>query len=66
VDLSPAKVEALEAGRSLILEERVAGLIADCRKSNLLHVSDDVASAVLETDISFLCVGTPQLAQWQA
>lgn len=61
VDLNPVKVEALEEGRSPIIEARVAELIAECHKSCLLHATADAASAVFETDISFLCVGTPSL-----
>jgi len=61
VDLNPAKVEALQQGRSPIVEARVAELIVECHNSGLLHGTSDVASAVLGTDISFLCVGTPSL-----
>jgi GDP-mannose 6-dehydrogenase len=61
VDLNPGKVEALNAGRSPILEARVAELIAESCKSSFLRGTTDAASAVLETDISFLCVGTPSL-----
>ena len=61
VDLNPDKVEALEGGRSPIVEARIAELILECHESGLLHGTSDVASAVRETDISFLCVGTPSL-----
>ena len=61
VDLSPAKVEALESGRTPIVEPQVADVIADCHKSRHLHATMDAASAVLKTEISFLCVGTPSL-----
>src|SRR6266571_3217851 len=61
VDLSPIKVEALEAGRSPIVEPRVPELIAECNRACRLHATSDAASAVLKTEISFLCVGTPSL-----
>jgi GDP-mannose 6-dehydrogenase len=61
VDLSPAKVEALANGRSPIVEPRVADLIAECQKACRLHATKDAEQAVLETEISFLCVGTPSM-----
>jgi len=61
VDLSPAKVEALQSGRSPVVEPRVSKLVAECTKACRLHATSDPASAVLKTDISFLCVGTPSL-----
>jgi GDP-mannose 6-dehydrogenase len=61
VDLSPAKVQALESGRSPIVEPGVGELIAESRKSCRLHATSDSNAAVLSTDISFLCVGTPGL-----
>jgi GDP-mannose 6-dehydrogenase len=61
VDLSPSKVEALQAGRSPVVEPRVSELVAACSKACRLHATSDAASAVRKTDISFLCVGTPSL-----
>jgi len=61
VDLSETKVGALESGRTPIVEPRVAELIADCHKACRLHATTDTVSAVLKTDISFLCVGTPSM-----
>src|SRR5246500_5713917 len=61
VDLSAAKVEALGSGRSPIVEPAVSDLIADCQKACRLHATSDSQQAVLETEISFLCVGTPSM-----
>ncbi len=61
VDVSAAKVEALESGRSPIVEERMAELVADGRNSCRLHATLDPAAAVRESEISFICVGTPSL-----
>jgi len=61
VDLSPTKVEAIESGRSPIVEPRVGTLIADAHAARRLHASADAESAVQDTEISFLCVGTPSL-----
>jgi GDP-mannose 6-dehydrogenase len=61
VDLSPAKVEQLAAGRSPIVEPRVNELIEQGHNAQLLRATTDSVTAVMETDISFLCVGTPSL-----
>ncbi len=61
VDLSAAKVEALSGGRSPIVEPGVADLIAESQKAGRLHATSTSEKAVLDTDISFLCVGTPSL-----
>src|SRR5512142_1939819 len=61
VDLSPAKVEAMEAGRSPIVEPGVNEMIAEAHQSCHLHATSDARAAVMETEISFLCVGTPSL-----
>jgi len=61
VDLSSTKVEAMEAGRSPIVEPRVGTLISEAHAANRLHATSDSASAVRNSEISFLCVGTPSL-----
>jgi GDP-mannose 6-dehydrogenase len=61
VDLSAAKVKALDSGRSPIVEPGVSDLIADSQKACRLHATSDSEKAVLETEISFLCVGTPSM-----
>jgi GDP-mannose 6-dehydrogenase len=61
VDLSPSKVEQLAAGRSPIVEPRVNELIEQGHNAQLLRATTDSVTAVMETDISFLCVGTPSL-----
>jgi GDP-mannose 6-dehydrogenase len=61
VDLSPTKVEAMAAGRSPIVEPRVGTLIADAHKAQRLGATSDSEAAVMNSEISFLCVGTPSL-----
>jgi GDP-mannose 6-dehydrogenase len=61
VDLNLAKVEAMEAGRSPIVEPGVGNLITESHTANRLHATSDSAYAVLNSEISFLCVGTPSL-----
>lgn len=61
VDLNATKVEAINAGRSPIVEPKLSDLVASSHSACRLHASSDLRTAVLETDISFLCVGTPSL-----
>ena len=59
VDVSKAKVDQINAGRSTIVEEGIAELVAKVVASGLLSATTDVAVAVAGTDISLVCVGTP-------
>ena len=61
VDLSTTKVAAMDAGRSPIVEPRVTDLIGDAHKAGRLRATCNSGEAVLNSDISFLCVGTPSL-----
>ena len=61
VDISKTKVEMLGSGRSPIIEARMEELVAEANKSCRLHATTDSIAAVLATDISFVCVGTPSL-----
>jgi GDP-mannose 6-dehydrogenase len=61
VDLNRGKVDALESGSSPIVEPRVSELISDGHKSGRLRATSDPDSAVMNSSITFLCVGTPSL-----
>ena len=61
VDLSPAKVELLKSGRSPIVEPRMSELVTACHQDCRLQATTDSAAAVMNSEISFLCVGTPCL-----
>lgn len=61
VDLNRDKVAAIESGRSPILEPRMAEIVAEAHRACHLHATSDPARATAETEISFLCVGTPSL-----
>jgi len=61
VDLSRTKVEQLEAGNSPIVEPRLKELVESAHAASNLHATSDSAAAVMQTEISFLCVGTPSL-----
>jgi GDP-mannose 6-dehydrogenase len=59
VDVSGAKVEQINAGRSTIVEEGIASLVAEGVTAGRLSATTDVRAAVLGSNISLVCVGTP-------
>ncbi|MEW5813235.1 MAG: nucleotide sugar dehydrogenase [Actinomycetota bacterium] len=59
VDVNPDKVEALRRGVSPVIEERIGELTAEVVAAGDLIVTDDAVAAVLDTDLSLICVGTP-------
>ncbi len=61
VDVSPAKVEMLASGRSPIVEARMNELVAEGHAAGRLAATTDAAKAVHDSEISFVCVGTPSL-----
>ena len=61
VDVNPAKVEMMENGRSPIIEAGMNELVAEGNRGCRLHATVDSIAAVLESDVSFVCVGTPSL-----
>ena len=61
VDINSQKVEMLASGRSPILEPRMSDLVAEGHQAARLHATTDSVAAVRDSDISFVCVGTPNL-----
>lgn len=61
VDVNPEKVAMIAAGRSPIVEARMDELVADGHKSCRLHATTDPGAAIQQSQISFICVGTPSL-----
>jgi len=59
VDVSIGKVDQINAGRSTIVEEGIAALVADVVRSGRLRATANVEDAVHRSDISLICVGTP-------
>ena len=59
VDPEPSKVDLVGSGHSPIVEAEVEDLLAAAVKSQLLRATTDAAEAVLTSDISLVCVGTP-------
>jgi GDP-mannose 6-dehydrogenase len=59
VDVNPHKVRLVESGQSPISEPGLAELLSKVMASGNLRVTLDADSAVKETDVSLICVGTP-------
>ena len=59
IDVAKEKVESMATGRTPILEPGIQEIINDSHAKGMLSATLDVDTAVRETDISFICVGTP-------
>lgn len=59
VDVDPHKVATTNAGRAPVLEPALENLIGDVVNAGRLRATVDARSALQQTDISLICVGTP-------
>ncbi|MNF67823.1 GDP-mannose 6-dehydrogenase [compost metagenome] len=59
VDISPAKIDLINNGKSPIVEPGLEELLQQGVKSGRLRGTTDVGGAVRDTQVSFICVGTP-------
>ncbi len=59
VDVDPKKIARLRQGKAPVVEEHIAELTAEVVASGMLTVCEDAAAAVLASDVSLVCVGTP-------
>lgn len=59
VDVSDEKVKRVNSGQATIVENEIDTLMADGFQQHLIRATKDYKEAVLNTDISFICVGTP-------
>lgn len=62
VDVSQAKVDQINAGRSTIIEDGIAEMVAAVVGDGRLNATTDARTAVMTSDISLICVGTPSRA----
>ena len=62
VDVDAAKLALIREGKTPIVEEGMIELMRSVAASGRVSVTDDVLAAVLESDISMICVGTPSAA----
>ncbi|MGO4381552.1 nucleotide sugar dehydrogenase [Pseudoduganella sp. RAF53_2] len=59
VDPNRTKVDLINQGQTPIIEKDIGEMIAATVKDGRLHATDDVRHAVMNTDMSLICVGTP-------
>lgn len=59
VDPIRTKVDLINAGQSPIIEANIGEIVAAAVKAGRLRATDDVEQAIRETELSFICVGTP-------
>jgi len=62
VDIDATKLDLIRSGNSPILEEGIQELMRDVVGSGRVRVTNDAALALRETELSFVCVGTPSAA----
>ena len=59
VDPNRTKVELINAGKTPIIEDEIGSIIADAVRNERLRATSDARQAVLASDLSVVCVGTP-------
>lgn len=62
VDPVATKVDLINQGQSPIIEADINEIIASAVKSGSIRATQDSTQAILDTAISFICVGTPSQA----
>jgi GDP-mannose 6-dehydrogenase len=62
VDLSQQKVDAIRAGRAPIVEARLGELLEQGVGAGMIDATRNLVAAVLDSDVTFLSVGTPTAA----
>ncbi|MGB7846061.1 MAG: nucleotide sugar dehydrogenase, partial [Candidatus Acidiferrum sp.] len=61
VDVNPLKVELLGSGKSPVLEPGLDELVKTGHQQGRIHATTNATEAVQQTELSFVCVGTPSL-----
>ena len=62
VDVDRTKLDLIAEGKTPVVEEGMVDLMRSVVKSGRVSVTTDALQAVLSTDISLVCVGTPSAA----
>ncbi|MBA3726823.1 MAG: UDP-glucose/GDP-mannose dehydrogenase family protein [Armatimonadetes bacterium] len=62
VDPANVKVDLINAGQTPIIERDIGDIIAAAVRDGRLRATDDIADAVMNSEISLICVGTPSHA----
>jgi GDP-mannose 6-dehydrogenase len=59
VDPIRTKVQLINAGQSPVIEANIGEIVAATVKSGHFRATDDTEKAIHDTELSFICVGTP-------
>ena len=59
VDIDPAKLDLIRAGKTPVVEEGMVQLVAQVVANGKVSVTENVLHAVLRSELSLICVGTP-------
>jgi len=59
VDPVGTKVDLINAGKSPIIEKDIDEIIAEAVRKGRLRATEDSVQAIRDTELSFVCVGTP-------
>jgi GDP-mannose 6-dehydrogenase len=62
IDPLPTKVDLINRGQSPIIEAEIGEIVAASAKAKRLRATVDPVEAIRETELSFVCVGTPSQA----
>jgi GDP-mannose 6-dehydrogenase len=62
VDIDTAKLDLIRAGKTPVVEEGMVELMASVAASGRVAVTTDAVRAVLDSELSLVCVGTPSAA----
>lgn len=59
VDINSQKVKIIDNGRSPVIERDIDEIISESVSAGLLCATEDAYEAIMGSDLSFICVGTP-------
>jgi len=62
VDIDPAKLDLIRTGKTPVVEEGMVDLMSAVAASGRVSVTTDAVQAVLDSEVSLICVGTPSAA----
>ena len=62
VDIEPAKLALIREGKTPVVEEGMVDLMASAVASGRVEVTDKVRDAIMGSEVSLICVGTPSAA----
>jgi GDP-mannose 6-dehydrogenase len=62
IDVSQGKVDAINAGKTPIVEPKVADMLTDGLKKGLIQADTTIGDHLIGADLAIVCVGTPSAA----